>query len=107
MLAVESKRIAFQDDLSETISDLKLIVRVFADSGNKDLPNPRLDPFTHGMEPAVPAIEITDYGYSLGIRRPDREKHPGMAVNLHEMGAEFPVNLVMGALTKEMHIQLT
>jgi hypothetical protein len=30
-----------------------------------------------------------------------------MAVNLHEMGAEFPVDLVMGALTKEVHIQLT
>jgi hypothetical protein len=106
VLAVESERITLEDDLTETVSELEFVVSVFANPGYKDLPNSCLDPFTHGMEPAVPAIEITDYGYPLGIRSPDREKHPSMAVNLHEMGAEFPVNLVMGALTKEMHIQL-
>src|ERR1700757_511093 len=106
MLAVESERITFEDDLTKAISKLEFVMSLFPDPGYKDLPDSRLDPFAHGMEAAVPAVEVANDGNSLCVRAPDREKYAGMAVYFHKMGAEFSVYLVVGTLAIQMHVQI-
>ena len=71
MLAVESVGITFEDNLAKAISELELVMSLFTDTGYKDLPDSRLDPFPHGMEPPIPVIEVANDRHALGVRGPD------------------------------------
>jgi hypothetical protein len=71
MLAVESVGITFEDDLTEAISELELVMSLFTYAGYKDLPDSRLDPFAHGMEPPIPVVKVADDRHALCVRSPD------------------------------------
>ncbi len=56
------------------------------------------------MVAPVPAVEIGDHAHPLRVRRPDREAAPARPVHLHEVGAQFLVNLVMVPLREKVEV---
>src|ERR1700679_781722 len=71
VLAVESERIAFQDDLTKTVAHFELVMGSFGDARNEDFPDPGLNPFSHRVASTVPAVEISHDADALSIGRPD------------------------------------
>src|ERR1700761_4136418 len=107
VLAVESERIAFQDDLTKTVSHFELVMGSFGHARDKNFPDSGFDPFSHRVASTVPAVEIADNANSLGVGRPDRKACPGMPVDFGEMSTELFVNIVVIALLVEVHVKLT
>src|SRR5260370_41436264 len=105
VLAKESERIAFQDNLTEAIPQFEFVVGLFNDAWNKNLPDPRLQAFSHRMRPTIPAVEIPYDAYSLCVRRPNGKTHTCMSVDFGQMCAQFFINLVMVPLPIQVHIQ--
>src|SRR5258708_8059295 len=65
MLAIEGERVTFQNDLPKTISQFKLVMGFFANPGDQHFPDPILDSFARGTDPAIPAVEIANHGCPL------------------------------------------
>src|ERR1700730_5897876 len=93
VLAEKRERIALQHDTAGRVADLVLVAGAFTHPGNEDLPNPSLDTLSHGMCPAIPAIEITHHADPLSVRSPDGETDPRMSINLRQVRSEFFVDL--------------
>src|SRR6476620_3310402 len=104
VLAKKSKRIAFQENRATSGADLKFVVRVFADTGNEQFPNAAADQLAHGVNPAIPAIEIPNHTDALRVRRPDREVNASVVTELANMRTEFVVKAPMLAFGKKMNV---
>src|SRR5207248_7543964 len=104
MLAKKGKRITFQENRATSGADLKFVVRVFTDTGNEQFPNAAADQLAHGVNPAIPTIEIPNYTDALGVRRPDREVNASVVTDLAKMRTEFVVKAPMLAFGKKMNV---
>ena len=107
VLAIESERITFQNDLAKTVSHFEFVMGPFCDAWDKDFPDPGFDPFSHRMASAIPAVEITYDADALGVGTPNGKSCAGVPVDLGQMSAEFFVDIVVVALLEEVHVQLT
>ena len=58
------------------------------------------------MDAAVPMVEVTDHGHTLGIGRPDGKVGAGHAAELHHMCAKLLVHFVMRAFIEEINVHL-
>ncbi len=63
-------------------------------------------PGTHGMNAAVPAVEIADNTHTRCAGGPDGEVDTPDSIDGFQMGAQFVVCVVMPALAHEMKIEL-
>src|SRR5205807_10479311 len=104
MLAKKGKRVAFQENRGTSGAELKFVMHVFRDTGNEQFPNAAADQFAHGVNPAVPAIEIPNHTDALRVRRPDREVNAGVVTDLAKMRAEFVVKAPMLAFGEKMNV---
>src|SRR5207253_7909879 len=104
VLAEKGKRIAFQENRAASSADLKFVMRIFTDTGNEQFPDAAADQLTHGVNPAVPAIEIADHTHALGVRRPDREVNTGVVTDLADMRTEFFVKTPVLAFSEKMNV---
>ncbi len=58
------------------------------------------------MQPPVPAVEVADDRDRARVRRPDRERGAGDAVELADVRAEPLVELLVAALAREVQVEL-
>jgi hypothetical protein len=107
MLAKERKGIAFQDDIAKAVPDLVFVVSAFNNSWNENFPDPCFDAPSHGMRPAIPAIEIANHADPLCTGSPDRETHTRMAIDFSKVRSEFFVDLIVVADLVQVHVQFT
>ena len=87
-------------------SDVVLVQRAFADSGNKAFPYTGACARLEGMRLGVPAIEVADHGNRAGIGRPNSEVGARLSFDRGDMRAQLVVNPVVRALVKEMQVLL-
>ena len=59
------------------------------------------------MNTPIPMVKVTYHRDSLGIRRPNREMGPRDPADLHHVGAQLLVDLVVGALIEEVNVHLS
>src|SRR6476469_7049447 len=104
VLAKKGKRIAFQENRATSGADLKFVVRVFTDTGNEQFPNAAADQLAHGVNPAIPAIEIPNHTDALRVRRPDGEVNAVVVTELAEMRTELVVKAPMLAFGEKMNV---
>src|SRR5215217_3588159 len=98
-LACASHRIGFlRQELAIGPDQFVLVALARAETRDEELPDSGLSAQTHGVTPPVPAVEVTDYGDTLGIRRPDSKAHAGHAFDRYGLSAEHVAELVMRAL---------
>src|SRR5436305_15044560 len=72
----------------------------------KYCPHTASDESTHGIDPAVPTVEIANHADALRARRPYREVNAtGIADRAH-MRAELVVNIPMLSFGEKMQIDL-
>src|SRR6202166_2194936 len=106
VLPIESERVAFQDDLPKAGSHFNLVMSSFRHTWDEDLPDPSFDPFSHGMAPAVPAVEITYDADALRIGGPDGKSRTCVPVDLGQVRAQFLVDIIVVTFLVEVHVQL-
>src|SRR5438445_1548135 len=88
-LEEKSVRIGLQADLPVQTFNLKLVVRAFADAGNKNFPYAGSSERTQRMTTAVPVVEIAHDTDALGIGRPNGKTGPVHPVDGAQLRAEF------------------
>ena len=98
-------RIGFQHDIAVFILNGELIQPAFADTRHKKLPDAGSGDHLHGTLASVPGIEIANYTYTSGIRRPDSEIRACLSVLLCQMCPHFVVDFIMIPLSKKIGIQ--
>src|SRR4029453_3633511 len=79
-------------------------MRIFTDTGNKQFPNTAADELAHGVNAAIPAIEIADHTDALRVRRPDREVNTVVLTDLAEMRTKFFVKTPVLAFGEKMNV---
>src|SRR3954470_19958797 len=75
-------------------------------SGQEQFPDAAGDKLPHWINPAIPAIEITDDTHALRVRCPDREVNTFVATNRPQMRAELLVETMIVSLREQMQIEL-
>jgi hypothetical protein len=106
VLAVESERIALEEDVAVLSLDLELVVRTLFDPGNENFPDAAAEELSHDVHAAIPVVEIPDHADALRVRRPDAETDAGRALDRAKMRAELAVNIPVVALGVKMHVGL-
>ena len=86
--------------------DFEFIDRTFIKFGNENLPDARRAARAHGMDPAVPMIEIADNADAASAGRPDGKVDAANAFQGNEMSAKLLVGVVVAALAHEIQIKL-
>lgn len=71
----------------------------------EQFPDARAAESGHLVHAPVPAVEVSDHGHALGIRRPDAEAGAGRALPHFRPGTEQPISLVVAPLAKQMQIE--
>src|SRR5262252_7576591 len=61
---------------------------------------------THGMAPAVPAVEVADDAHTPCARRPHREGDTAHAVDHGRVCAQLVVSTVVSTLRQEMTVEV-
>src|ERR1700736_1116879 len=79
-------------------------MRVLAHSGKKEFPDSCAEKFAHGMDAAVPVVEIANNTHPLGIRRPNCKVNAAFAIERAQMRAEFVVDSPVLTFGKKMQI---
>ena len=106
VLAIESERVALQADLPVVSLDLKFVVAAFFDSGDKNFPDTAAKQFAHGLDAAVPVVEITDYADALRVGGPDAEDRALHAIDFGEMRSEFLVKIPVVSLGMQVDVRI-
>jgi len=79
-------------------------VRALLDAGQEQFPDTAADHFTHGIDPAIPTVEIADHADSFCVRRPYREINAGSIADGARMRAELFINLPVLSFSEEVQI---
>ena len=83
--------------------DVELIVIAGPRARDEQLPIANAaDP--HRMPTRIPEVKIADHANPLSIGSPDRKRRSFYAVDFGDLCAEFPVNVIMISLSKQMQI---
>src|SRR4051794_23758873 len=61
----------------------------------------------HGMAPPVPEVEVADHGDAPSIRRQHDEADAVDAFEPHRMRAELVIEALVGALAKQIKIEIS
>src|SRR5205085_4884677 len=60
----------------------------------------------HRVEAAVPAVEVADDAHGRGVGRPDRERGAADSLDLTDVCAQLPVQLLVPPLGDEVQVEL-
>src|SRR6266849_3210280 len=85
--------------------DFILVDCAFVEFRHEELPDSRRAASAHGVDTAVPVVEIADNTYAAGARRPDREMDATDAFEGFDVRAEFFISVVVAAFAHEMEIE--
>ena len=93
------------------VLDLVLVPLALERSGDEDLPHSRRAERAHGVQAAVPTVEVADDPNGLGVGRPHREAHAADVAELageglHVRAECFPQPLV-AALREQVEVELS
>ncbi len=103
----EGVRISFErEDVAARADDFIFVDGAFVKLGDKDFPNTGGTAGAHGMDAAVPTIEIAHHADALCAGSPNGEVHAPNAFECNHVGAEFFVSVVVAALAHEIEIKL-
>src|SRR5690606_3664269 len=105
--ADQRKRIRFFKRLSLVASDVILIYLPQLNAGNKSLPYARSIPaYVQFMAMRIPSVEISDNGYSLGIRCPHGKISAGTVSQRNSVRTEFLIEFIMLARPEKTDIEV-
>ena len=89
--------------------DGKLVALALTHAGDKHFPHTGGAQGAHGELRGVPAAEISDYGYTFGVRRPHGEGGAGDLTHVRgvglQVGAEHLPEALVAALTNQVQVQ--
>ena len=100
------ERVGLQPQLPLARPELELVPRALLRARDEQLPEPGRAERAHRVQPAVPAVEVAHHADRGGIRRPDRERDAGDAVQLARVRAEPLVELLVPPLDGEVDVEL-
>ena len=100
-LGVERVWIGLEKDVAVRRAQLELVEIALGGAGHEHLPDAGCPVALHLVHQAVPAVERTDDGDALGVRRPYREGDAGDRADLPRMGAQPFVDAVVIALAEQ------
>jgi len=83
--------------------DFEFVEAAFGETGNENFPNAG-GAFAHGMDAAIPLVEIADDADALRVGRPYGEVHAGDPGHFAKVCAELFVILEMSAFAEEVEI---
>ena len=98
--------ITLDENVTVRCLDLELVAYSGASCGQEQLPDTGGASGAHGMIAAVPVVEVPDNTDAPRVRRPHGECHPLDPIELPEMRAELVVDVEMGALAKQVEIEV-
>lgn len=78
-----------------------------AELGKEQLPDAGRAAIAHGMDAAVPAIEVADDADATSAGRPDGEVHAGDTIDGFDVGAELFVGVVVTAFAHEVEVEFS
>src|SRR5258708_6857715 len=87
-------------------ADLKLVKEVALHGRDEELPDPRASQAAHGVQAAVPGIEVPHHADPGGARRPNRKGYAFHALHFQAVGSQFLPKLPMLAFTKKVEVEL-
>src|SRR5438874_4663606 len=106
-LGSKAERVSFVDAvLRKPRADAVLVQRALADARDETFPDARRAACIKRRDFWVPLVEFADHADRVGIRRPDRERHPVFVVDLRRVSAEFFVDAGMSALVREVEVEI-
>src|SRR5437660_1723482 len=106
-LSAKGVGIGFErEKISVGAGDFVLVDRAFAGARKKELPNARRAARTHGMEPAVPAVEIANYADAPRGGRPYGEVDAANSIDGFQVRTEFFIGVVMAAFGHEVKVKI-
>src|SRR5438270_9674350 len=86
--------------------ELEFVVRAFGAARDEELPDAARAERAHRVQATVPAVEVADDADRARVRRPDRERGAGDAVDLAHVRAELLVQLFVAAFAGEVQVEL-
>src|SRR5690242_11164379 len=94
-----------RDDVAARPDDFIFVDGAFIELGEIDFPDAGGSPGAHGMNAAVPMIEIPDDADASCAGGPDREVNAPNAFERYDMGAEFLVSVIVAAFAHEVEVE--
>ena len=88
------------------VTDFEFVQAAGRKPGNEDFPHSRASQATHGVDAAVPAVEVADHADSLCVGRPYREAHARNAEAFHRLRAQHAVALIEPAFAEKKEVVL-
>ena len=107
MLREKCQRITLSEKCSVSANQLKLVVHSGRDPREENFPNPGVEIFSHGMNPAVPFIEITNHADTACSGCPNCEAESSRSVDLTGVCSQFFPHAAVSTFAEEMQILLT
>src|SRR5436309_11870746 len=83
---------------------MKLVKRLFANTGNKPFPNPGSTTGLQRMGVTVPVVEITDHGDLARVRCPHAERSSAFTVECSQVCTQLVVSAIVSALVEQVQI---
>jgi len=87
--------------------DLVLVPGTRSDSRDEQLPDTRAPQGAHGVDPAVPQVEVADHPHRAGVGRPHRERGPLGALDGAHVGPEDLPQAPVPAFPDEVEVRVT
>src|ERR1700676_4846452 len=106
-LRAEGVRIRFEGEhRALRANDFVLVDGAFAEFGNEEFPDSRRAASAHGIDAAIPVVEVADEADAARARGPNGEMNAADPFERFEVRAEFFVGVVVAAFSHEMEIKL-
>ena len=106
LLGGEGDRVGFQGQVTGGGQDLVLVAGARTHAGHEDLPDTGRAERPHGMDAAVPLVEVADHPDRPGVGRPHREGGAGHALMLAHVRAQHPVEVAVPALAQQVEVEV-
>ncbi len=88
------------------MAELELVERAGLEPGHEQLPHATRAPHVERMRAAVPAVEVADQRYALGIGCPHGEAHAGHAGQRHRHRTQHAPGFEQPALVEEVQVEV-
>jgi hypothetical protein len=99
-----AERIALRQQLAVARADLEFVLLAVRQIGDEQFPDAVRREQPHGVNAAVPAVEVADHADAVGVGGPHGEMDPGRRSDRDAMRAEFLKGAVVGALAEQMQV---
>src|SRR5882724_1879641 len=106
-LGAEGVGVGFErENIAAGADDFVFVDGAFVQLGDKHFPDSRGAAGAHGMDTAVPAVEVADNADTFCAGSPYRKMNAANAFESDDMGTEFFISVVVAAFTHQVKIKL-